>query len=408
MANVRPWLRGGLVLATALGALGNGGPALAAPVPEGTVVSVAGAEVVPDSYIVVLKNDTGPSAARSAAVTQRARDITSRYGGTLRRTFSSAVTGFSATLSARQARRVAGDPGVAYVQPNVIHRISATQPNPPSYGLDRIDQRSLPLNAAYSYSNTASNVRAYIIDTGIRTTHVDFGGRAVSGFDAIDGGAADDCNGHGTHVAGTVGGGQYGVAKGVHLVAVRVLDCAGSGTTEQVVAGLDWVTANAVHPAVANMSLGGSADAALDDAVRQSIASGISYSIAAGNGFLGLIALDACTQSPARVAEAITVSATEETDRKVGWANRGTCVDVFAPGVDITSAWGTGDTDTDTISGTSMATPHVTGAAALYLAGHPSAAPAEVHAAIVNNATAGAVRFPGSGSPNRLLYTGAF
>ena len=248
-------------------------------------------------------------------------------------------------------------------------------------------------------------MRAYIIDTGIRIGHRDFGGRAESGYDAVDGGTADDCNGHGTHVAGTVGGTAYGVAKEVHLVAVRVLDCQGSGTTAQVVAGIDWVTAHAVTPAVANMSLGGGADTVLDNAVRRSIGKGITYAIAAGNGFLGLFALDACTQSPARVAEALTVSATNANDAKPSWANRGTCVDVFAPGINIVSAWNTGDTATNTISGTSMATPHVTGAAALYLAGHPAASPADVHAAIVRTATTGVVTSAGAGSPNRLLYT---
>jgi subtilisin family serine protease len=209
-------------------------------------------------------------------------------------------------------------------------------------------------------------------------------------------------------VAGTVGGSANGVAKGVRLVAVRVLNCQGSGTTAQVVAGIDWVTANARKPAVANMSLGGGADTALDNAVRRSISSGVSYAIAAGNGFLGLFPLDACTQSPARVPDALTVSATDSSDRKASWANRGTCVDVFAPGIGITSAWSTNDTATNTISGTSMAAPHVAGAAALYLAGNPAATPAQVSAAVVSNATTGVVVSPGSGSPNRLLYTAAF
>jgi subtilisin family serine protease len=289
-----------------------------------------------------------------------------------------------------------------------VHRLRDTQNNPPSYGLDRIDQRNRPLSATYTYNTTASNVRAYIIDTGIRTTHADFGGRATSGFDAIDGGAADDCNGHGTHVAGTVGGTAHGVAKGVQLIAVRVLNCEGSGTTAQVVAGIDWVTANRVAPAVANMSLGGGADTVLDNAVRRSITAGVSYAIAAGNGLLGIFPLDACTQSPARVTEALTVSATNSADQKPSWANRGTCVDLFAPGISITSAWNTSDSATNTISGTSMATPHVAGAAALYLAGNPTATPAQVHAAIVDNATGGVVASPGSGSPNRLLYTANF
>lgn len=381
--------------AAVLSTLGVTGAVQAAPA-EAAVLAVPGAEVVPDSYIVVLKPG------------KVSRTVAAEHDATVLRAYTRAFNGFAATLTAREARRLAADPDVAFVQPNVIHRISATQANPPSWGLDRIDQRNRPTDAAYTYSTTASNVRAYVIDTGIRTTHTDFGTRATSGFDAVDGGTADDCHGHGTHVAGTVGGTAHGVAKGVQLIAVRVLACDGSGTTAQVAAGIEWVTANAVKPAVANMSLGGSADTVLDNAVSASIASGVSYSIAAGNGFLGLFALDACTQSPARVATAITVSATNSNDAKQSWANRGTCVDVFAPGISITSAWATGDTATNTISGTSMAAPHVAGAAALHLANHPSDTPAQVHAAIVSNATTGVVTSPGTGSPNRLLYTGAF
>ncbi|MFI7547474.1 S8 family peptidase [Actinoplanes sp. NPDC049599] len=381
--------------AVVLSVLGLTTGAQAAPA-EADVLSVAGAEVVPDSYVVVLKSG------------KVARTVAAEHDATVLHTYKRVFNGFAATMSARQARQVAADPDVAFVQPDVIHRISATQTNPPSYGLDRIDQRNRPLNQAYTYSTAAANVHAYIIDTGIRTTHGDFGGRATSGFDAVDGGAADDCNGHGTHVAGTVGGSAHGVAKGVQLVAVRVLNCEGSGTTAQVAAGIEWVTANAAKPAVANMSLGGGADTALDNAVRASIDSGVSYAIAAGNGLFGIFALDACTQSPARVSTAITVSATNSSDAKPSWANRGTCVDVFAPGISITSTWSTSDSATNTISGTSMATPHVAGAAALYLAGHPGDTPAQVHSAIVSNATTGVVTSPGSGSPNRLLYTGAF
>ncbi|MFI5491326.1 S8 family peptidase [Actinoplanes sp. NPDC051859] len=386
--------------AVALTTLGVPAPATAAPA-EKAVLAAPGAEVVPDSYVVVLHEDR-------AAVAGQAKTLTSRHGGTVRQTYSHALRGFAATMSAQQARRMAADPAVAYVQADQIHRASDTQTNPPSYGLDRIDQRNRPLNQAYTYSTGAANVHAYVIDTGIRTSHQDFGGRATSGFDAVDGGTADDCHGHGTHVAGTVGGTAYGVAKSVQLVAVRVLNCQGSGSTAQVVAGIDWVTANAVKPAVANMSLGGGADTALDNAVTRSIASGVSYSIAAGNGFLGLFALDACTQSPARVPTALTVSAVDNVDKKSSWANRGTCVDVFAPGIGITSAWATNDTATSTISGTSMAAPHVAGAAALYLAKNPTATAAQVHTAIVSGSTPNVVTSPGNGSPNRLLYTGGF
>jgi subtilisin family serine protease len=388
-----------MIGAAAAMALTWAGPANAA---EGQIRSAAGAEIVPGSYIVVLKDG---SASRSS-VGSDARSLTVRHGGTVRRTFGSALRGFSVKSTEAQARKLAGDPRVAFVQHNMVYRTSTTQANPPSWGLDRIDQRNLPLNQAYDYSTTASGVRAYVVDTGIRTSHSDFGGRASIGYDAVgDGQNGQDCNGHGTHVSGTVGGTKYGVAKGVSLVGVRVLDCQGSGTTDQVVAGIDWVTANAVKPAVANMSLGGSADAALDSAVSRSIGSGVTYAIAAGNGLLGLFPQNACSTSPARVPAAITVSVTDNTDTKASWGNYGTCVDIFAPGIDITSAWNTNDTATNTISGTSMSTPHVTGAAALYLAGHPGATPQQVRDALVATATSGVVKSPGSGSPNKLLYT---
>ncbi|MFI6390516.1 S8 family serine peptidase [Nonomuraea sp. NPDC050540] len=370
-------------------------PALADPAPA---ILTPEAEPIPGSYIVVLKD--------SGEVRARAGDLTARHGGTTFAEYRHALRGFAVNATERQARRLAADPAVAYVQQNAVHRASDTQPNPPSWGLDRIDQRNLPLNSSYTYGPTGQGVRAYIIDTGIRPSHGDFGGRASIGYDAIgDGQNGNDCNGHGTHVAGTTGGTAHGVAKLVTLVGVRVLNCQGSGTTAQVVAGIDWVTANAVKPAVANMSLGGSANTALDDAVKGSIASGVGYAIAAGNGLFGLFALDACTQSPARVPEAITVSITNISDTKPSWGNRGPCVDLFAPGYNITSAWNTSDSATNTISGTSMSAPHVAGAAAAYLQGHPTATPQQVRDAIVANSTTGVVRSPGSGSPNRLLYT---
>jgi subtilisin family serine protease len=273
---------------------------------------------------------------------------------------------------------------------------------PATWGLDRIDQRNLPLSNSYTYPTGASNVTAYIIDTGMRLTHSQFSGRAVSGYDAVDGGSADDCNGHGTHVAGTVGSTTYGVAKLVRLVAVRVLDCSGSGTTSGVVAGIDWVTAHhmAGRPAVANMSLGGGVSSALDTAVANSIADGITYAVAAGNSNA-----NACNSSPSRVAAAITVGATTNADARASYSNYGTCLDLFAPGSSVTSAWFTSDTATNTISGTSMAAPHAAGAAALYLAANPTATPSAVRDALVNAATTGIVTNPGTGSPNRLLYT---
>ncbi|MEV4329477.1 S8 family peptidase [Streptomyces sp. NPDC049597] len=349
------------------------------------------ATAVHNSWIVVLKDGS-----------TRAADL----GVTTEHTYRSVLTGFSTTMSMDRAKEVAADPRVAYVEQNSIVRLNETQPNA-TWGIDRIDQRSLPLSKTYTYNTTASTVNAYIIDTGIRTSHSEFGGRARVGTDTVGGGQnGQDCQGHGTHVAGTVGGRTYGVAKNVNLIAVRVLDCNGSGTTAGVIAGVDWVTANARKPAVANMSLGGSANTSLDNAVKKSIASGVSYSIAAGNGLpvLGLPA-DACNYSPARVPEAITVGATDSADRRASFSNYGTCLDLFAPGVSITSAWKDNDTATSTISGTSMAAPHTAGAAALYLSTHPTATPAQVRDALVANATGGKVQNALTGSPNKLLYS---
>ncbi|MFE5936734.1 S8 family peptidase [Streptomyces sp. NPDC056470] len=345
---------------------------------------------VDNSWIVVLKDSS-----------TRAADL----GVTPKHEYRSVLKGFSATMSQARAAALASDPRVAYVEQNATVHMAETQPGA-TWGLDRIDQRDLPLSTTYTYNTQASNVTAYIIDTGIRTSHSEFGGRARVGTDTVGGGQnGQDCQGHGTHVAGTVGGAKYGVAKGAKLVAVRVLDCNGSGTTAGVIAGVDWVTANAVKPAVANMSLGGGANTSLDDAVKRSIASGVTYAVAAGNGnFLGLPAR-ACNYSPARVPEAITVGATDSADKRASFSNYGTCVDLFAPGVSITSAWKDNDTATNTISGTSMATPHTAGVAALYLSANPAATPAQVSTALVDNATSGKVQNPLSGSPNKLLHS---
>jgi subtilisin family serine protease len=319
------------------------------------------------------------------------------------RTYQAALRGFEVSVGATAAARIAADPSVAYVEQNHTVHIMDTQANPP-WGLDRIDQRNLPLSSSYTYPNTAPNVHAYIIDTGIRFTHAQFGGRAASGFDAIDGGSADDCNGHGTHVAGTVGGSTYGVAKQVSLVGVRVLNCQGSGTNAQVVGGIDWVTAHAIKPAVANMSLGGGANTAIDNAVANSINSGVTYAIAAGNGDIFGNRQNACNYSPARVAAAITVGATQSNDAAASFSNLGTCVDILAPGVSILSSWYTNDTATNTISGTSMATPHVAGAAALVLSANPGWSNLQVRDHLFNNATQNAISNVGTGTPNRLLY----
>lgn len=297
----------------------------------------------------------------------------------------------------------AADPAVASVVQDRTFHITGTQPSPPSWGLDRIDQRNLPLNGSYTYPDSAGQgVTAYVIDTGVRITHSDFGGRASNGYDAIDNdNTAQDGHGHGTHVAGTVAGTAYGVAKKAKVVGVRVLDNSGSGTTAQVVAGIDWVARNAVKPAVANMSLGGGADSALDTAVRNAVASGVTFVVAAGNE-----STNASTKSPARVTEAITVGATTSSDARASYSNYGAVLDVFAPGSSITSAWNSGDSATNTISGTSMASPHVAGAAALHLADNPAATPVQVASALTSAATTGVVTNPGTGSPNRLLYVG--
>jgi subtilisin family serine protease len=374
-------------------------PAVAAE-PEGVIRSAGGATAVPDSYIVVFKDS---SVSRSNVATA-ARGLASRHGGVVARTYSAALRGFEITASAKAAARIAADPSVAYVEQNHTVHVMDTQPNPPSWGLDRIDQRALPLSSSYTYPTTASTVNVYVIDTGINFSHTDFGGRAVSGYDAVDGGSADDCNGHGTHVAGTVAGSSYGVAKGARIYGVRVLNCSGSGTTAQVVAGIDWVTANAVRPAVANMSLGGSANSSIDTAVNNSINAGITYAVAAGNGNILGIRQNACNYSPARVPNAITVGATQNNDAAASFSNYGTCVDILAPGVNITSAWYSSNTATNTISGTSMASPHVAGAAALVLSANPTWSPQQVRDYLVNNATPDAISNVGTGTPNRLLY----
>jgi subtilisin family serine protease len=310
------------------------------------------------------------------------------------------LKGFAASLSPQALEALQKNPDVAYIEADQTVSISASQ-SPATWGLDRIDQRNLPLNNTYIYNYTGSGVRVYVIDTGIRRTHTQFGGRAYLGTDTVgDGQNGNDCNGHGTHVAGTIGGSTYGVAKAVRLYAVRVLNCSGSGTISGVIAGVDWVTQNRVLPAVANMSLGGGASSALDTAVNNSIAAGVTYAIAAGNSNA-----NACNYSPARVAAALTVGATDSTDARASYSNYGTCLDLFAPGSSITSAWNTSDSATNTISGTSMATPHVAGVAALYLQRYPSASPSTVGSAIINGATTGKVTNPGTGSPNRLLYS---
>ncbi|MFF1682974.1 S8 family serine peptidase [Streptomyces sp. NPDC058256] len=369
-------------------------PANAAPERVGQIQYAGAANAVADSYIVTLKAD----AAKAGSTEGKA--LAKEYGATIERTYKKALNGYAVEATAAEAKAFAADPAVASVVQNRTFHINAAQPSPPSWGLDRIDQKTLPLNSSYTYPDSAgTGVTAYIIDTGVRITHSDFGGRASYGYDAVDNdNTAQDGNGHGTHVAGTVAGTSYGVAKKAKIVGVRVLDNAGSGTTAGVVAGIDWVTQHAVKPAVANMSLGGGADSALDTAVRNSIASGVTYAIAAGNSNA-----NASSYSPARVTEAITVGATTSTDARASYSNYGSVLDIFAPGSSITSSWNTSDTATNSISGTSMATPHVAGAAAVYLGDNPTATPAQVATGLINNSSTGVVTSPGTGSPNRLL-----
>ncbi len=350
---------------------------------------------IADRYIVVFEKDTPTKIERTARENARGRGATVHYR------YSHALNGFSATMSPSALEALRNNPNVSYIEADSTVSASDTQ-SPATWGLDRIDQRNRPLSNSYTYNATGSGVTAYIIDTGIRLSHTQFGGRAISGFDSVDGGSADDCNGHGTHVAGTVGSTTYGVAKGVRLVAVRVLNCQGSGTNSGVIAGVDWVTGNhaAGQPAVANMSLGGGANTSLDNAVNNSINDGVSYSVAAGND-----SVNACNSSPARVAAAITVGSTTSSDSRSSFSNYGSCLDIFAPGSSITSAWYTSNSATNTISGTSMASPHAAGVAALYLQTSTSASPSTVRNAIVNTATTGVISGAGSGSPNRLLYS---
>lgn len=383
------------------------GVVAASAVPAGAATTGAAAQAATHRYIVTLASGRSDVAAVARTQLDQARP-----GARPDRVFRHALRGYTARLTAEQALDLAADPSVAAVELDRVVSIQTTQSNAP-WGLDRIDQRALPLSGTYTYTRTGAGVRAYIIDTGIRFTHSDFGGRASSGFDAIDGGSADDCHGHGTHVASTVGGSTFGVAKGVALVAVRVLDCNGSGALSGVISGVDWAVGNhaAGQPAVANMSLGGGASSSLDQAINRLINDGVTVAVAAGNS-----SADACSGSPSRVPGALTVAASDRNDALASFSNRGSCVDIIAPGVNITAAWRTGDTATNTISGTSMATPHGAGAAAKFLQANPSASPPSVISALVQASTKGAVsgtaaprcrpfRPCPAATPNQLLFT---
>ncbi len=345
-------------------------------------------------YIVVLDQHAGVAA--------RAASVADRFSSSVTHTYENVLSGFSLRLSEKQAAALRGESGVDSVVADTPVHAMGEQLNPPSWGLDRIDQRDLPLDSKYTYPNEAESVTAYVVDTGVRGTHQDFAGRVLPGYDFIDDDTdAGDGNGHGTFIAGIIGGTSYGVAKKIKIVPVKVLDDNGSGSTADVIAGIDWVTANAAKPAVANLSLGGSPNTALDTAVRNSIASGVSYTVAAGGS-----ATDAGNFSPARVVEALTIGASGPGDCLSSSTNRGAVIDMFAPGVGINGPWATGDTATATLSGSSLSAPHVAGAVGMYLQDHPTASAAEVSAALVAAATTGRLCNVPPDTANRLLYTG--
>lgn len=356
------------------------------------------ADPIPNRYLVALD----PVALRSSGETSDkvASRLSSEFGASVDRVFHHALQGFSAEMGEKQAEALSRDPGVLFVEEDAFISVENTQQNAP-WGLDRVDQRNVPLNSAYNYAKTGTGVHAYVIDTGIRTTHVDFGGRATKDFDSMyDGQNGNDCHGHGSHVAATIGGNTYGVAKNVRLHGIRVLGCNGIGTIASAVEGIDWVTANHISPAVANMSMGSNASPLMDFAVQGSIDAGVTYVVAAGNNNGS-----ACNYSPARLPSAITVGASDQSDTKASFSNYGSCVDLFAPGVSITSAWAWNDYATFSANGTSMATPHVAGTVALFLEDNPAATPIQATAAVMGDATSGTMSSMNDGSPNLMLFT---
>lgn len=357
------------------------------------------ANKIANNYIVVLDNQVVGEQGMFSIAPYIASELSTTHKGKLKNVYQNALNGFSIEMTEADAEALSQDFRVAYIEEDSVVTLDATQANPP-WGLDRIDQRNRPLNASYTFNWTGAGVRAYVIDTGIRTTHSQFGTRAQNNFDAF-GGTGADCNGHGTHVSGTIGGSTFGVAKDVLLRGVRVLNCSGSGTTSGVISGVDWVRLNHVAPAVANMSLGGGISSALDTAVNNLSNAGVAIAVAAGNNN----GANACNTSPARAANAITVGSTTTTDARSSFSNIGTCLDLFAPGSGILSAWFSSNTATATLSGTSMASPHVAGVAALYKQANPSASATTIRNAIVNGATTNVVTNAGTGSPNRLLYS---
>ena len=400
------WVAGGLLV---LGACSRTAPPTAPEEPELGVAGTGG-----DAIIVVFDRAVFDPPGL-------ARQLAAEYGGTLRYTYRHALKGFAGTFPAAAAAGLARHPAVDYVAPDGVVRAIGTQANPPSWGIDRVDQADLPLDQGYTWPNSGAGARVYVLDTGIRRTHVEFGGRASYVPNPTNGdfvhdahgnaNGALDCHGHGTHVAGTAVGVNTGVAKGALVIAGRVLDCAGSGTYAGVIAGVDWITGNGVKPAVVSMSLGGPGSQPLVDAIGNSIAAGFGYAVAAGNGdpFFGFPD-DACLYSPANAPGANTVGATKADDNEAEFSNYGPCVDILAPGFDIRSAWGTGDNAYANLAGTSMATPHVAGALALYLTANPTATPAQASQALKDNAAVNTI-IPHVfselfGTANRFLQVG--
>jgi len=360
--------------------------------PPGVAAAADPTTVIPGEYIVTFASSVSDSRGLANA-------LLSQHGGRLGHVYSAALKGFSANLSDAAVAALAKNPQIARIEPDALVSGSGTEASP-TWGLDRIDQRSLPLDRSYTYASSGAGVNVYILDTGIRTTHVEFGGRASGAFTAInDGKGTNDCNGHGTHVAGTVGGATYGVAKSATLYAVRVLDCANTGTVSGLIAGIDWVTQNRRLPAVANLSLTTAKSSSVNAAIQASIDAGVVYAVAAGNN-----GADACNYSPASAPAVLTVGASGNTDGVQGFSNVGPCVDLFAPGQAIRSAYYVSDTSSIINAGTSMASPHVAGAAAVYLSANPTATPAQVTAAIIGAATTNALTAVPAGTANRLLY----
>ncbi|MDV7639013.1 S8 family peptidase [Acinetobacter baumannii] len=352
--------------------------------------------IIKNQYIVILNKDAGPSK-------DFAQNIAKQHAGKVLQSYDTVLKGFAIylpdTAGTAFIEAMKKNPQVLSVESDTIVNIDATTQSNPDWGLDRIDQKALPLNSAYSYLQTGSGTTAYIVDTGILSSHQEFSGRVLSGYTAIsDGNGTTDCNGHGTHVAGTVGGTTYGVAKNVNLVPIRILGCDGSGASSNVIAGLDWILKNGKKPAVVNMSLGGATSSSLDSAVENLYNNGYVMVVAAGNSNT-----DACTSSPARVSKAITVAATDNTDTRASYSNYGSCVDIFAPGSQINSSWIGSNTATKILNGTSMATPHVAGVVAEMLQSTPTASPQTISTNLLNQASSNVVKNP-SGSPNRLLY----